>query len=159
MLLSSVAYGSGPLNVPWAYHDEAGDVSNDIPPHREGFLFSSVASDGMESGGVSIAPKKAMMHSLMLPGWGQLDNGRKKKAALFFAAELFFIGGYIYENRLARKSGINEFQRNAYRTDRNSFFIYWFLAKIFDMTDAYVDAQFADFNVRDITPEELKDKR
>ncbi|MFC1608136.1 DUF5683 domain-containing protein [Candidatus Latescibacterota bacterium] len=157
--MSSFAYGSGPLNVPWAYHDDVGEVSHDIRRHREGFLFSSVASDGLESNSVSIAPKKAMMHSLMLPGWGQLDNGRKKKAALFVAAELFFIGGYIYENRLARKNGIDKFARNAHRTNRNSYFIYWFLAKIFGMTDAYVDAQFADFNVRDITPEELKDKR
>jgi len=50
-------------------------------------------------------------------------------------------------------------QRDLYRTDRNSYIIYLLVGKILCMTDAYVDAQLADFNVRDITPEELKRKR
>lgn len=96
-----------------------------------------------------------MLHSLFIPGWGQLNNGSRKKAALFFAVELFCIGGYIYENHQAKQANLTKFERTAYQTDRNTFVIYWIAAKILGITDAYVDAQLDDFNVRDITPEEL----
>ena len=105
-----------------------------------------------------VNPKSAMYHSLAVPGWGQLTNGRKFKAALFFTAELVCIGGYIYENHQAKQPGISEFDRNAYRTDRNTFVMYYIIAKILGITDAYVDAQLADFDVGDITPKELKKK-
>jgi len=114
---------------------------------------------GKEQGqGQAVNPGRAMLHSLIVPGWGQLDNGSRKKAALFFAAELFFVGGYVYESSLVRKSDLTQYEREAYRTDRNTFVIYWFLAKVLDITDAYVDAQLARFDVRDITPVELKPK-
>jgi len=105
-----------------------------------------------------VNPGRAMLHSLIVPGWGQIDNGSRKKAALFFAAELFFIGGYVHESILVRQNDLTWYEREAYRTDRNSFVIYWFLAKVLDITDAYVDAQLARFDVRDITPPELKPK-
>ena len=117
------------------------------------------SADGKEQGqGQAVKPGRAMLHSLIVPGWGQLDNGSRKKAALFFAAELFFFGGYVYESSLVRKSDLTQYEREAYRTDRNTFVIYWFLAKVLDITDAYVDAQLAGFDVRDITPGELKPK-
>lgn len=104
----------------------------------------------------AIRPSAAMYHSLWLPGWGQLDNGRKKKAALFIAAEAFCIGGFMYEQYLLRESGGTEFERNQIRTDRNTFVIYWLGAKIFCMVDAYVDAQLRNYNMDDITPNDLK---
>ena len=116
----------------------------------------AASEDNSISSGQPVKPKTAMLHSLIIPGWGQLNNGSRKKAAFFFAAEAFCIGGYIYENHQAKQSGLTSFQREAYKTDRNSFVLYWLVAKILGITEAYVDAQLSDFNVRDITPEELK---
>lgn len=104
----------------------------------------------------AIRPATAMYHSLWLSGWGQLDNGRKKKALLFAAAEAFFIGGYIYEQHLLNESGWTEFARSQIRTDRNTFVIYWLGAKLLGMVDAYVDAQLRNYNVDDIAPNSLK---
>lgn len=115
-----------------------------------------VSENSGDSNRQNIKPKTAMLHSLILPGWGQLNNGSRKKAAFFFAAEAFCIGGYIYENHQSKQSGLSSFEREAYKTDRNSFVMYWLVAKILGITEAYVDAQLSDFDVKDITPEELK---
>ena len=100
----------------------------------------------------NILPSTAMYHSLALPGWGQLDSGKKKKALLFIAAELVCVGGFIYEQVLLNRPGQTKFQQDVILTNRNTFVIYWLGAKLFGMVDAYVDAQLRDFDVRDITP-------
>ncbi len=97
-----------------------------------------------------------MYHSLFLSGWGQMDNGRRKKAALCLAAELFCIGGFFYEHHLQNDPGITAFERETIRTDRNTFVIYWLGVKLFSMVDAYVDAQLRDYDVRDVTPPNLR---
>ena len=103
----------------------------------------------------SINPAKAMYHSMFIPGWGQINNGKKLKAVLFFTAEVIFIGGYVYENYNVKNKAVTSWERDNYRTDRNTFFIYWMVSRIIGMVDAYVDAQLADFNVDDITPVDL----
>jgi hypothetical protein len=159
MAAAPALYGEslpGPRALPWASvaHEHAPRVS---PPGYDGGLrFAAARNDSVAAVRPPVDPSRAMLHSLMLPGWGQLDNGSRKKAALCIAAELFFIGGYIYENHQAHQDGILAAQRDAYRTDRNSFVIYWFLAKVFGITDAYVDAQLAGYDVGDITPPELR---
>lgn len=105
-----------------------------------------------------IVPSKAMYHSLMIPGWGQINNGKKKKAALFFAAELICIGGYLIESHNVRHGDYTEWERNCHRTDRNTFIIYWMVSKVLGIVDAFVDAHLATFNINDITPEELRDE-
>ena len=104
---------------------------------------------------MKVHPSTAMYHSLIFPGWGQINNGKKKKALLFFTAELIFIGGYLYENHRVKHDTVTDWERDKLRTDRNTFVLYWIGAKILGIVDAYVDAQFANFNVVDITPEEL----
>jgi hypothetical protein len=104
----------------------------------------------------TVEPSTAMYHSLMLPGWGQLDNGKKKKAAMFITAEIVCIGGYIYMNRELNTGGHSEFEKENLRTDRNSFVLYWMISKVFGLLDAYVDAHLSTYDVEDITPEELK---
>lgn len=103
-----------------------------------------------------VKPSTAMYHSLAFPGWGQLNNGRKKKAALFFIAEAIFIGGYIYKTHDIKNGDYTDWEKDNLRTDRNTFLLYWMISKILGIIDAYVDAQLADYNVKDITPEELK---
>jgi hypothetical protein len=91
----------------------------------------------------------------VIPGWGQWENGRKNKAALFAAAESFFIGGYIYQQIRLSGSDLSASEKDVIRTDRNTFLLYWMIAKVLDIMDAYVDAQFRSYDVNDITPEEL----
>jgi len=104
----------------------------------------------------SVKPATAMYHSLAFPGWGQIDNGKKKKAALFFIAEIVCIGGYFYKNYELRQGDYTDWEMENLRTDRNTFLLYWMITKIFGIMDAYVDAQLANYNVGDFTPEELK---
>lgn len=104
----------------------------------------------------SVRPATALYHSLFISGWGQLNNGKKMKAALFFTAEIVCIGGYLYYNNELRQAGYSELERDNLRFDRNTYLLSFLAAKFFGMVDAYVDAHLADFNVRDITPEELK---
>ena len=109
------------------------------------------------SAGRAVKPSSAMYHSLWLPGWGQFDNGRKRKAALFIAGEIVCISGYLYERNLLSDSGRTRSERDAIRTNRNTFVIYWLGAKLFGMVDAYVDAQFRDYDVRDVVPRDAMD--
>ena len=99
-----------------------------------------------------VKPKKAMFHSLLIPGGGQLDNGSRKKAFLFIAAELVCLGGVIYETYLLGGANLSSFDKEFISTDRNTFIIVWLGAKLFGMVDAYVDAQMKHFNVEDVTP-------
>ncbi|MCD6309045.1 MAG: hypothetical protein J7M24_08635 [Candidatus Latescibacteria bacterium] len=104
----------------------------------------------------AVDPSRAMAHSFLLPGWGQFNNRRHLKAALFIAAEAVCIGGFLYYNGKLDDDGRNEWERGNIRTDRNTFVIYWLATKLLGMVDAYVDAQMAGFDVSDITPPELK---
>jgi len=106
----------------------------------------------------TIKPTTSMYHSLVVPGWGQIDNGKKKKAALFFIAEMVCIGGYLYYNHEIRHGEYTGWEKDNLRTDRNTFILYWMVSKIFGIMDAYVDAQFANYDITDITPDDLKKK-
>ena len=157
-VLPREASGKGPLALPWTGCIREETVKYDVLRPEGGIRYNAVSKELEHGTHPAVNPKRAMLHSLIVPGWGQFDNGSRKKAALFFAAEMFFVGGYVYESYLAKKSDITPYVRDAYRTDRNTFVIYWFIAKVLDITDAYVDAQLAGFNVQDITPGELKPK-
>lgn len=99
-----------------------------------------------------VAPGTAMYHSMIVPGWGQLDNGRRLKALLFFATEAALIGGVIYEQGILNGGGLTKYERSVTRSDRNTFIIYWFGARVAGLVDAYVDAQLRGFSTADIIP-------
>lgn len=104
-----------------------------------------------------VPPMTAMLHSLALPGWGQFDNERPWKGALLIATESTFIAGFLYYNyRVQTGDDLSDRDITLLQNDRNTFVIYWFLAKVFGMMDAYVDAQLATFDVEDITPPPLR---
>jgi len=144
----------GPVALPWATYnsDAASPVSG--PQYSD----ADTSGDSIKSMAAHspVSPSGAMYRSLLVPGLGQYANGKRFKALLFFSAEAFFAGGYVYMRHEVNRDDITEFQRDLYRTDRNSYVIYWMLAKVFGMVDAYVDAQLAGFNVDDITPPEIE---
>ena len=59
----------------------------------------------------SVKPSTTMYPSLAFPGWGQIDNGEKKKAALFFIAEIVCIGGYLYKNYELRHGDYTDWEK------------------------------------------------
>ena len=61
---------------------------------------------------------------------------------------------YVKKNYLSDKIFLNF--GSVVRSNRNTFLLYWMITKIFGIMDAYVDAQLANYNVEDFTPEELK---
>ena len=134
-------------------------VFNVVEEHAQGNHNTTILVDSTwVSKTPNVDPSKAMYHSLLLPGWGQLENGKKKKAALIIAAEVICIGGYLYQSYRIKNENFTDWEMSNMRTDRNSFIIYFMVAKLYGMVDAYVDAHLAGFNVKDITPEELKNK-
>lgn len=118
-------------------------------------LLESPRNNNPNRLGSGISPSGALYRSLTVPGWGQWENGRREKAALFAIAETIFIGGFLYEQIRLSGDTISGPEKDAARTDRNTFLLYWMAAKVLDIMDAYVDAQFRAYDVSDITPDEL----
>jgi len=134
----------------------ADTLASGPPAAGSGTFLSGSATESKQPFFKPGAPSTTMYHSLYVSGWGQMDNGRKKKAALCIAAELFCIGGFLYENHLLGEPGRSSFDRELIRTDRNTFVLYWLGVKLFSMVDAYVDAQLRGYDIRDVTPPGLK---
>jgi hypothetical protein len=132
----------------------AEDTAQVVPPDTtaQGELTLIPARKAGIPSKTGVLPSTAMYHSLALAGWGQIENGKDKKALLFIAAELFCLGGVVYEQVRLGRSGQSTYEKDLIRTDRNTFVIYWLGAKLFGMVDAYVDAQLRDFDVESITP-------
>ena len=125
-------------------------------PDSENETVTVFADSVLSSEYTSVKPSTAMYHSLALAGWGQHDNRKKYKALMFIAAEAVCIGGiFYYENKLGDEN-LSSFDKDWYRTERNSFILYWMITKIYGIMDAYVDAHLATYDVSDITPEELE---
>lgn len=91
------------------------------------------------------SPRGAMLRSLILPGWGQLYNGKFIKAAVFIAAESFIM--YMYKkNHNNMKKAVSASEREYYMDQRNAYGWYMALAIILSITDAYVDAYLVNFD-------------
>ena len=70
-----------------------------------------------------VNPSTAMYHSLAFPGWGQIDNGKKKKAAFFFIAEMVCIGGYFYMQHEINSGKYEDWQNENLRKKYLSFIL------------------------------------
>jgi len=110
--------------------------------------LAQTASDEKEEPANTKSPTGALLRSLIVPGWGQLYNGKELKAAVIFAAETTLIGTAIYWDRQAEMAAEanHETARLVYEDNRN--LAYWLLAAtvVYSMLDAYVDAHFYDFD-------------
>lgn len=115
------------------------------------------------------APFWIMMRSLVVPGLGQLSNGKYPKAAVVAAGEGYMIYRIIHHERERRrfKDKAEEFPEQAFfyeakadaEAERRKDFSWWTaLAVAVSMADAFVDAQLryfnTEFNARDAGEDE-----
>lgn len=91
------------------------------------------------------SPRKAMLCSALFPGMGQLYNGKKFKALVFFCTEFGLMSNSIYLNQ-KYVSSTNELDRDFYLNNRNLSTWYLIGAVLFSSIDAFVDAHLSDFD-------------
>ncbi|MEE4310700.1 MAG: DUF5683 domain-containing protein [candidate division KSB1 bacterium] len=91
------------------------------------------------------SPRKAMLYSALFPGMGQLYNGKKFKALVFFCTEFGLMSNSIYLNQ-KYVSSTNELDRDFYLNNRNLSTWYLIGAVLFSSIDAFVDAHLSDFD-------------
>ena len=92
-----------------------------------------------------LTPKGALWRSALIPGWGQVRNGRYFKAVLFSAAAAGFAGASISETRNLDRAQASKRQAAAGR--RNTRLLLFIATATISALDAYVDAHLADFGV------------
>jgi hypothetical protein len=98
-------------------------------------------------------PTTALFKSLVVPGWGQVGNGRYFKAALFAGLEIWFVGEAIHyagqasDYRKQYDATVDPYVRNHYHglykdryTRRSKFIWYAGITTFISIFDAYVDA-------------------
>ena len=105
------------------------------------------------------SPSGALFRSLIVPGWGQLANGKPVKAAIVASVEGALLAGMVYEKIQAddarersreadteeeRQEAIGEKNRHLNRRDNYGW---WSLAAVlYSIADAYVDAHLAGYD-------------
>jgi TM2 domain-containing membrane protein YozV len=88
------------------------------------------------------SPAAAMLRSLIVPGWGQLYNGRHLHAALVFGAEAGLLAAAISWDRQAKATAGDE---QFFNRDYRNITIGWLAGTVvLSATDAYVDARRSD---------------
>lgn len=98
----------------------------------------------------------AMAASAVYPGLGQLLNGKEHKSAVLSAVEVLLVAGLLVEDRRTRnalrlyeQTGDEDyFDDYSEHYDRRQTLVWWVvIAALYGLTDAYVDAHLADFEV------------
>lgn len=104
------------------------------------------------------SPLGAVLRSAVLPGWGQYYNESYIKIPVVWGVLGWFAYNYIKndnnykDNRdLFVKTGIQSYQTLAIRyiDNRDLFALYFVLAYLANLADAYVDAHLFDFTVEE----------
>lgn len=96
------------------------------------------------------APRKALVRSLLLPGWGQYANGRPFKALGFGAAAVVLAGRVVAQQRAmgrADRRGAPDLELEDLAAGRNTRVLLLLANATLAGIDAYVDAQLADFEL------------
>ena len=103
--------------------------------------------------------RRALLKSMVQPGWGQLQNGRIVKAVLFAGIEVGMFYAIFHQHtrwQELKQDALEtsdpllqyDYERRSrfYLNDRNKllWWLLWF--ELFNITDAYVDAALADFD-------------
>lgn len=112
----------------------------------------------------TLTPRGALLRSAILPGWGQLRNGKHAKAALFAGAAGGFLTAAILDVRAVRRAPLPEAADGADEklakerakeklvARRNTRFLYFFIAATLSALDAFVDTHLADFGDEPMIP-------
>ncbi|MBC8478392.1 hypothetical protein H8D51_02500 [bacterium] len=106
-----------------------------------------------------VLARRAMLKSMVQPGWGQWQNNQPFKALLLVTVEAGMFYGIIYQHnrwqefsRLARDTSDPalqfDYQRRAgfYINDRNKLLWWTLWFELLNITDAYVNAALLDFD-------------
>ncbi len=88
------------------------------------------------------SPRGALLRSLALPGWGQLANGERLKAAAIALSEIGLTTAVVIQNR--RVGDASGERKESLRGNRNTLFFWLVGAVVYSALDAYVDAHFRD---------------
>jgi hypothetical protein len=88
-------------------------------------------------------PKKAVFYSI-IPGGGQIYNGKYLKAVLVLGAEI-----YSAYNFQVSRDNYNSTGLESYRQDRNKYAWWMGFAYIYGLLDALVDSHLSAFDERD----------
>tara|TARA_B100000315_G_scaffold47101_1_gene41877 strand:+ start:1055 stop:1531 length:477 start_codon:yes stop_codon:yes gene_type:complete len=101
---------------------------------------------------VEKSPKKAVLHSL-IPGGGQLYNGKYVKAVILFGAEVFVIYKFIENRDIYNKWTEDEYSlsHERYRQKRNKYAWWIGFVYIYGLLDALVDSHLSTFEENGVT--------
>ena len=98
------------------------------------------------------SPKGAMVRSLIIPGWGQVYNGKIIKALVFLGGEAYFLSRYLGLNdELKILEDANAGERTTKIIDkeqeRNGWGWLFAAGYLLAMGDAFVDAHLDGFSI------------
>jgi len=111
-----------------------------------GYCFAQAETDSLDNEkGEHVSPQTAVIRSAVLPGLGQLYNGKIFKAILVFGGEAALAGNAIYYNQQQVQSS-SEDEREFYRNIKSQFLWWLFAVHILNVIDAYVDASLTEFD-------------
>ncbi|NOY88486.1 MAG: hypothetical protein GXO93_03725 [FCB group bacterium] len=103
-------------------------------------------------------PTKALLKSMLIPGWGQLGNRKYVKAGVFMAFDAWFVTSAFHYKKQAndywdKYTNATEIaERNSYynvyldrKDSRNKYTWYSVIVTFVSMFDAYVDAHLSGY--------------
>ena len=99
---------------------------------------TTLSGRSLKSASFFSSPTGTLLKSVAFPGWGQLANGKKQKAAIYFAVESYWITkALIWRHRARTADSFSEF---SHAQDRRNYF-YWLtgITVFVSMFDAYAD--------------------
>ncbi len=121
---------------------------------------SNTTSKGDTTFVMQKSPWGAVLRSAILPGWGQFYNHSYLKIPVVWGV-LGWLGYEWYQNNkfykqlqdLYNQTGNSEYlgYKTQYQDQRDLFAIYFGLAYVLNLVDAYVDAELFDFSVKQNT--------
>ena len=111
-----------------------------------GQAMAQVPADSLQTP----APRKALIRSLLLPGWGQYTNGRPFKALGFGVAAVVLAGRVVAQQRSLSRAdsrGAPDLELEDLAAGRNTRVLLLVANATLAGIDAYVDAQLAGFEL------------
>ena len=114
------------------------------------FLATQAVAQTPPDSSQTQTPRRALIHSLLAPGWGQYVNGRPFKALGFGTAAVVLAGRVVAQQRSlgrATRRGASDLELQNLVAGRNTRVLLLLANATLAGIDAYVDAQLAGFEV------------